>query len=207
MTQKTFDGLTARFVASVAMCLPKNLTGVQMEEYINNPKKLQAALAAGFKLSAVALVTFSVSAYWQSNAEKKLWVSDEFRQRITSAYVEPVVHRGLAGVTSFDLKSNTFDTKIIAEMGGEAEVRKRAFTPDQIAELRDKQLSGEAGQLLTNGVWNLFHVVGVGGALFVVSLRWDSGVRSWWADAWNLGEGGGWHAGGRVFRNTLSFQA
>ena len=88
-------------------------------------------------------------------------------------------------------------------MGGMEEVRKHAFTPDQIADLRDKQMSGEEGQLLTNGYWNLFYVIGKGGVLFVVGLYWDRDDGEWHADAWLLVENDFWNSDYRVFRNTL----
>lgn len=163
---------------------------------------------AQFNKTVVAVAvgaTFVTSAYWVTDPSRKLWVSPEYTQRITAAYPDSIPHRDLKGVTNFPSKSS--DSKNIAEMGGEAEVRKRASTPDQIAELRDKQMNGEDGDLLTNGHWNLFYVIGKDGVLFVVSLYWYSGAREWGADAWHLGVHARWNSDYRVFRNTLFLEA
>jgi hypothetical protein len=154
--------------------------------------------------SAVA-ASFITSDYFTTRPENKIWMSEEFTQRITYAYPDPIPHRGLEGITHFQSKPT--DAKNITEMGGEADVRRYAFTPDQIAELRDKQLNGEEGQLLTNGYWNLFYVIGKDGLLFVVGVGWDSGVRSWRVDAWRLDEDDYWVSDDRVFRNTLVLEA
>lgn len=134
-----------------------------------------------------------------------LWVSDEFMSRITSAYPEALVPRGLEGVESFDLESNLSDQDILSQMGGEVEVRKCAVTPDQIVALIDLQPNGKPGKLLSNGYTNLFYVVGVGGTLFVVDVRWNAGLHEWNVSVCRLGEVGGWGASDRVFRNTRTF--
>ncbi len=147
---------------------------------------------------------FATSTYWKTDPEQKLCLSDEFAERIVRAYSNPIPHRELEGVTHFQSESS--DNKNIAKMGGVEEVRKHAFTPDQIADLRDKQMNGEEGQLLTNGYLNLFYVIGKDGVLFVVSLRWRGVGREWFARAWRLGEFGNWDSDRRVFRNTLSLE-
>lgn len=136
-----------------------------------------------------------------------LWVPNDFMSRITQAYPEALVPRGLEGVESFDLTKGSSDKIILArpEMGGEENVRKHTFTPDQIAELIDLQPSGEAGKLLTNGCTNLFYVVGANGVLFVVHVNWLAGSRMWGVISWELFEHGNWDAGDRVFRNTRTF--
>lgn len=133
-----------------------------------------------------------------------LWVSDDFTSRITLAYPNLIVRRGLVGIESFDLTNNLLDKTILArsEMGGEENVRKHAFTPDQICDLMTLQPEGSAGKLLTNGFANLFYVVGKDEVLFVLFVGWDADNRRWRVVAWKLGENGIWHAGCRVFRNT-----
>ncbi len=203
-TQKTFDGLTAAFGAAVLNCLPRNMTAGQMSDYIAKPKKLQTALAAGFKTivaSAVA-ATFVTATYFQTSDKLHVW--PEFASRITAAYSEPIAKRGLDGVEkALDLTRNMSDTEIISQLGGEAEVRKYAFTPDQIADMIDAQPSGSPGAMLTNGYANIFYVTGVDGVLFAVRVRWLSGRRQWLVAACRLGVDGDWLAGRRVFRNTV----
>jgi hypothetical protein len=155
--------------------------------------------------TAAVAATFLTSTYWTTDPSRKLWVSLEFTQRITPAYPDPIPHRGLEGVTHFQSKSS--DAKNIAEMGGEAEVRKHAFTPDQLADLRDKQVNGKDGDLLTNGCWNLFYVIGKDGVLFVVGLYWFREVGRWDASAWHFGDDVNCFSDNRVFRNTLELEA
>ena len=188
----------------VVVGVPAGRLGVLLDT-VNKVNKANAwSQLAQFNKTVVAnavAATFVTTTYWVIDPACKLWVSSEFTQRITTAYPDPILHRGLEGVTHFPSKSS--DNKNIAEMGGMEEVRKHAFTPDQIADLRDKQMSGEEGQLLTNGYWNLFYVIGKGGVLFVVGLYWDRDDGEWHADAWLLVENDFWNSDYRVFRNTL----
>lgn len=153
-------------------------------------------------LASAIAATFVTSAYFVTRPG--LWVSDDFASRITSAYPKALIHRGLEGVESFDLANVSYDHQIIArsEIGGEENMRKHAFTPDQIAALIDLQPEGSPGKLLSNGYANLFYVVGKSEVLFVVSVYWTTGGREWSVSAWELGENGRWNAGFRVFRNT-----
>lgn len=153
-------------------------------------------------LAAAIAATFVTADYFVTRSG--LWVSDDFKSRITSAYPEALVPRGLNGVEHSDLDRDSSDTTIIArpEMGGLENVRKHAVMPDQIGALINLQPNGEAGRLLTNGCTNLFYVVGAGGKLFVVRVYWSAGSREWRVFAWEFGEGDHWGAGLRVFRNT-----
>ncbi len=182
-----------------AMACSRNGVSAANIKFLSKGENIKKALAFLGRKSEVA--DFTTATYWQIDTYRKLWVSSEFTQRITTAYPDPILHRGLEGVTHFPSKSS--DNKNIAEMGGMEEVRKHAFTPDQIANLRDKQMSGEEGQLLTNGYWNLFYVIGKGGVLFVVGLYWDRDNGEWDTHAWPLDEHGDWRSDRRVFRNTL----
>lgn len=64
-----------------------------------------------------------------------------------------------------------------------------------------KQPNGENGVLLTNGYANIFYMRGVGGQVFVVSVRRGLVSCRWSVDAWRLGDGGdgGWPADDLVF--------
>jgi len=163
-----------------------------MQEFVGlfQPTVLATAIAA----------TFLMGKYFTTRSG--LWVSSDFRPRITSAYPEALVPQGLGGVESFNLESNSYDRDIIVRMNGEGEVRKHAFTPDQVAGLIDLQKNGESGRLLANDYSNLFYMVGKNAVLFVVIVDWDAGNRGWDVYAWELDEHGSWYAGDRVFRNT-----
>ena len=158
-------------------------------------------------LATAIAATFLTSDYFVTRPG--LLVSDDFKSRITSAYPDPMVLRGLERIESFDLTKDSSDEAILArpEMGGIENVRKHAFSPDQIAALIDLQPEGKAGELITNGYANLFYVVGRGGKLFVVCVDWRASCREWGVLAWKLDEFGHWCAGRRVFRNTRVFEA
>jgi hypothetical protein len=192
-----------------AVGVPVNRLGI----FLDTVQKVSKANAWGqlaqFNKTVVAAAvaaTFLTASYFVTNSEKKIWVSDEFTQRITSAYPHSIKVRGFQRVSDFQSESR--DAKNIAEMGGEAEVRKHAFTPDQIARLIDLQPNGKEGQLLNGGYVNLFYVIGEGGAIFVVSVHWeDSDHFGWNVDAWVLHEEGRWGSASRVFYNTLELGA
>ncbi len=182
-----------------AMACSRNGVGTADVKFLSKGDNLTKALASfGRKVKATDFVT---SDYWQTDPSRKLWVSSEFTERVVSAYPDSIYYRGLESVTHFQSESS--DNKNIAKMGGMEEVRKHAFTPDQIADLHDKQMNGEGGQLLTNGYWNLFYVIGKDGVLFVVSLNWNSDGREWNANAWHLDENDNWNSDNRIFRNSL----
>ncbi len=170
----------------------------------DNPA-LMKKLVGLFQPTALAttIATFVTATYFIDRP--RLWVSPFFFNRIASSYLEALVPRGLDGVESFDLTRLKNDSQILTyrEMGGEQRVRQYAFTPDQVAALIDLQPNGEAGRLLTNGVPNLFHVVGESKILFVVSVSWGKG--RWCVVPWYPGESGRWAADCRVFRNTRIF--
>ncbi len=180
------------FVAQVVRHLPEMTVAVR-QHWIKNPGLLKTALA-----TALA-TTFLTGEYFITRPG--LWVSTDFKLRITSAYPEALVPRGLHGVESFDLTNGSSDQDILTKMGGEENVLKHAFTPDQLSDLINLQENGESGQLQNNGCANLFYVVGANGVLFVVSVLWYADGRGWSVSAWELG-GVRWPAGLRVFRNT-----
>ena len=144
--------------------------------------------------------TFMTSAYFVSRPG--LSVSRDFTSRITAAYPEALVPRGLDGVESFDLARSNYDREVLEypEMRDEENVREHAFTPDQIAALIDLQPEGVAGKL--NRYSNVFFVVGKGGDLFAVFVHWDADYHEWRVSVCELGGIGSWNAGARVFRNT-----
>lgn len=156
-------------------------------------KTLAATAVAGGFITATHFVT-----------SEKLYVCPGFTQLITANYTEPLVKRGLEGIEkAFDLARNMSDTEIIAELGGEEEMRKYAFTPDQVADMIDIQPGGSPGAMLTNGYANIFYMIGVGGALFAICVCWGHGRHRWRALTYRLGERGRWPARCRVFRNTV----
>ncbi len=194
LAQKVIDSKGNSLAVEVVRCI-ENSGGQSMESF--------HGFEAKSRVSATAFVTAS---YFVT--KPGLWVHSDFTSRITAAYPEALVPRGLDGVESFDLSTASYDREILTrpEMGGEENVRKHAFTPDQVADLINLQPEGAEGKLLTNGYANLFYVVGKDGVLFVVRVHWSAGGRRWGVDAWGLDGRGHWGAGYRVFRNTQTFE-
>ncbi len=151
-------------------------------------------------LASASAATFVTADYFVTRPG--LWMSDDFTSRITAAYPKALVPCGLNSIKSFDLEKESHDHEIIArsEMSGKENLRKHAFTPDQIATLIDIQSNGVTGKLLNNGQANLFYLVGANDGLFVVFIRWSSRRSRWYVSAWELGQN--WIAGDRVFHNT-----
>ena len=157
-----------------------------------------------FGESMATHATFSTTKYFTTRPG--LEVSDEFTHKIVRFYPNLINHRGFEGIKSFNLRMASCDSEIIAryEMGGEENVYKHAFTPDQVADLINLRSNGMAGILLNNGHANLFYVV-ADEALSVVSVYWHAFVLRWEVSAWGLGERCCWNPGDRVFRNTRTF--
>lgn len=173
-------------------------------------KYLQGAIEGCFQISTaenevkpvaeIDPTLFDSSTYFVNRDGLYIW--PKFSSRILPAYTAKITKRGVDGIGSIDLKRNMYDRKIITEFfGNEEEARKNAFTPDQIAELIDKQKDGVSGLLLVNGYTNIFYVVGKDQVLFAVGVFWRSGARKWDVGAYALDGGGGWCAGSHIFRN------
>ena len=185
----------------------------ELQRFIDLPPKeagerLEAFLKNGGHITVVERIMtasevsglFNPSEYFISR--DGLNVTREFTARILSLYNGPVKKRGLEGVAHVDLLKNIHDSVIIGEhLGGMDEVRKHAFTPDQIADQIDKQKDGGDGELLVNGFANIFYVIGEDGELFSVHVTCRSGHDHWQVHAKKLDEDRGWHGGRRVFLN------
>ena len=173
----------------------KNLTVGQVNALVKTVGGHESVLkildgSLKFTLITFAVDTFLTPTYFTTQP-KKLWVSDAFTQRITAAYSEPLTPRGIKGVQkAFDLQRKMYDGDFIKQMGGEAEVRKFAFTPDQIASMIDAQPNSIDGAMLNNGYANIFYVIGVDGGLFAVDVDWRSHDSVWGAFAFKLDEFG-----------------
>lgn len=167
------------------------LNGVHMQAFIEHRNPFAGGGAENL---------FNPHLYFKTR--QGLWVSDSFINRILSGQKESMPYRGLEGVTSYMLERNMHDKNIIDELlGGMEEVRKHAFTLDQVAAIIDLQPNGKDGKLLNNGYTNIFYVL-VNEVLFAVRVHWDSDYREWGVCGWRLGVGGRWYAGNQVFRNT-----
>ena len=199
MTTKTYDGQTARFLASVATCMPP-LSGDVMQGWIDNPQGLKKILCS-LNPSAVKRKETVLSFHEEVSVGPltKQFVPNEFFVTRKGLYLwndisrvlknaQAVDSAGAATLRSFNLVKNAYDKEIKAELPEHHEVELW-----QIAELIDAQKNGENGPLLTNGYANIFYVAG-----YAVNARWNAVDREWNVDAWRLVDDY-WNAGFRVF--------
>lgn len=208
MSQKTYDRQTAKFLATVAECMP-NMPDDAMQRWIENPRSLKRFLGglcpskylfltpgevftiAGGPLGESFEKGFNPHEFFK--IRKGFCVSNEFIDRILSV-AERVMEGQPSELKSWDIRKDATDTQIRSELPEDHLVELW-----QIAKLIEAQPNGEKGLLLTNGHANLFYVKGKGGQVFVVLVYWLAGHGEWGVDAWLLDEGVRWDAGRRVF--------
>jgi hypothetical protein len=125
---------------------------------------------------------------------KGLWVSDDFQSRVGKK-AKPVKDLGAMTLTSGDLAKNAYDKEIKADpvMPANHVFESESEFVAYLDQMIQKQQSGEEGDLLNNGYWNIFYVAGC-----VVSVDWFSDCREWGVGTWDPGVGG-WSAGLRAF--------
>lgn len=130
-------------------------------------------------------------------------VENEFVSRILSVHNKPVEKRGLEGVEYIDILRGMNDIDIINEyLGGKEKLRKYAFTPDQIADLIDQNMSNKDGGLTNNGRANIFYVIGENDVLFAVYVSRLSNERCLEIFPYYLDGDNCWDVGTRIFYNT-----
>lgn len=170
------------------------------KKYPNAPKVLKDALKVA-RTPAVEAVneTFNSAKYFVRGAGLYIW--PDFTHRILSAYLRPIQKRGIKEVDFIDLPRNMYNREIVTEyLGGMEEARKKAFTPDQLADLIDAQWDGKPGALLSNGYANILYVIGRGRLLFPVKVCWSAVGREWDVSAYTF-DSAHWSADSRVLRN------
>jgi len=158
-------------------------------------KQVAAIIARGAKKAAVKFVVADM--FHAGNAAIKIsYVSDSLKSCFYGKTEETrdvvIPHR------HHDLKRDSLDAEILADLGGEAEAE---VTLAGVYELLKLQPRGEAGDLLVNGYANIFYARDKGGILRAVGVYWrDFG---WLVYAYSVGHPDGWGAGCRVFsRNS-----
>jgi hypothetical protein len=126
-------------------------------------------------------------------AVKFAWIGDNFKQHFLHKVEEP---QGEMELRVSQLKKNSLDKPILAELGDKAET-----TLSAIWELLTKQPNGESGVLLTNGYANIFYVRDAKGVLWAVSAGWHG--DGWSVDAYSVEAPLEWYEGYLVFsRNS-----
>ena len=203
MTTKTYDGQTARFLASVATCMPP-LSSDVMQGWIDNQQGLKKFLG-GLNPSVVegkkTVLNFREEV--SVGPLKKRFVPNEFfvtRDEGLHLYnnmqhvlknAQIVESAEAAKLRCFDLTMNAYDKEIKAELP-----QRREVALWQIAHLIEAQKNGEDGSLLTNGHANIFYVAG-----YAVNVNWHTADRRWCVSSWGL-VGVSWDAGDRVFSSN-----
>ena len=120
-----------------------------------------------------------------------LWISDDFVSRVRSK-AKPVENLGSLSLSSYDLTRTAYNREITVGLG-EKYIFNESGLCARIDQMISKQPSGEEGDLLNNGLANLFYLAGC-----VVFAYWDDDYRKWIVRAWGFG-GTGWCAGIRAF--------
>lgn len=125
---------------------------------------------------------------------KILYLGDNFRSWFAGTVEE---NPSVASPSGFNLTQSARDDEILEDRGGEASA---AVALSQIWRLMQRQSSGEAGILLTNGYWNVFYCYDKGGVLRTVGVRWNGDGWLVYADALGHNQ---WNDGRRIFsRNS-----
>jgi hypothetical protein len=209
MMTNTYHPQTGKFLAVLAQNMPA-IPADTMQDWIENPAALNVALASALmpiaegQAPAKVPATFNTAEVFVTGPDR--YVYNSFTNRITKAYPGSIARRPSRGFKYDDLQTASRDKRdIIPSLGGTSDGKlpeSQVYYPDEIDRLMKHQAKGPKsrhGPLLTNGFANIFYVIGVGGELFAVSVRWD--VSRWYVGAGALDEDGvHWSAGRRVFR-------
>lgn len=195
MSAKTYDGHTARFAASVLMCMPK-LSDIAMQTWIDCPRvlqeKLSHALCPSTEEKSPTLVIrdrvvlpkivndFYPKTYFKTR--KGLWIAERFRTTVLTASVAPTRPLTFGSATAYDLTRQAYDLDLRANLPEGYEWKADEFCA-RVAQLLEKQWGGKDGALHTSGQENLFYIPGS-----VVIVYWNVGCAEW---RMNVSDSGG----------------
>lgn len=198
----------ATLMAAVAVALPRDIDATTAQGWIDNPKSLQKALRDALvpkvKRSAMGKSEPTLLTPVDTTAFTRFTIRDNFKMGsgvwfhsfcldFKEWFLDKaeVVKQNLCYHT---LNRGSWDTLIIAELGGEA---KAETSLAEAFALLLSQPNGEAGPLMTSGGSNVFYVRDVNGILRAVDFSWCGdgwGVRAYSVDGPN-----GWCAGSQIF--------
>ena len=85
------------------------------------------------------------------------------------------------------LYKNSFDNRILAELGGHEKAKTTLF---ELFTMMKRQAKGENGRLLNNGWSNIFYILDINGILRVVNVYWSG--NGWGIDAASIKGLGAW---------------
>lgn len=209
MLTKTFNKQTARFLATVATCMP-SLSSDVMQGWITNPEALKEALRA---LSPPVTEQLLYSEFAETRLLKA--VNKSTLQARTNSFDLAKFYQTRTGLYVFDVFIDCFDLKFVGSSSRRlymtAHLKANACDTDIRRELSEMHLSrlediasfikrqsgGRLGFLLNNGCVNIFYVKGKNGEIFAVPIRWDAKDGDWCVGAWTI-DSGNWNVGDRV---------
>ena len=207
MTTKTYDGQTARFLASVATCMPPLHADV-MQGWIDNPLILKNALSglnqsiAGARnlldpvttVEVAGIVSFIVKEKFRerktTDGVKVAWVGSNFENNFLGKIEKDITPTTLR---IQKLKKDSSDALIIAELGDTHETTFAHFW-----ELLKKQGSGQEGPFLVGGYMNIAYIRDKNKVLWAVNAKWDSYAVGWSVEALSVVGPIRWYAGVQI---------
>ncbi|MDD2657106.1 MAG: hypothetical protein PHD04_00370 [Candidatus Pacebacteria bacterium] len=185
---KTYDGQTARFLATVATCMPP-LSGESMQHWINDPTALKSFLRD--LEPTTAAIKKSIKVGRQSPEDAVFNAAEKFREdgrigrEITIDGVR-IVYLGFdfkdifLGKTKASIASATLHilekghAPILAPVGGASET-----TLAHLWERLKRQGAGQEGELLVKGSKNIAYIRDANGRLWAVDVHWSGGHPGW----------------------------
>jgi hypothetical protein len=117
----------------------------------------------------------------ENSAGIRYWLGPNFEANFLDKIEENIPETELS---IFELTVNSFDASIRAELTPEYEETMLAH----LYELICRQPMGEGGQLLVDGIMNIFYIRDAKGVVWAVRVAWDSVYRWWLVDACSVSE-------------------
>lgn len=191
MTQKTFDGQTAHFCASVLLALPRDLETAQMQFFINNPKTLKSMLEKAFNNSLASEPQiqnnqlFLTDSYFKNNEHLDVW--GVFKREIVDFYPDPIRRKGIENISFFEIPSDEVgDAELLKNKFGKLwskNLTKFITSPDQLSDLINENIFTKQGRL-SEETSNVFYMMGhdekfSGGILCTVIVAYAKASEKW----------------------------
>lgn len=184
-----------KLVGHLQAAIEGNLVNLHGQPFSKSKKALLEPLGT---ITMAPRLEFVAGDHFVINTDPKVpatisFLGSNFREWFLGKIEEPAAETMLRYAK---LIRSEFDGPIMAELGDHKET-----TLAQIFALMERQLNGEEGVLLTNGLVNIFYVHDVNGVLRAVDVYW-SGV-GWLVFAVSVSDSRRWHDGLRVFSRNF----
>ena len=145
---------------------------------------------------------FAAADYFKNRAGLYIW--DGFKSRVSSV-AGTVTTTPATKSSSFDLKKSSADQRIRVELPEDHVFPDASVFCSYLAGMIDRQPNGKEGDLLNNGLANIFYV-NVDDRVVAVYVGWNAGDQWWGVDACGL-DVDVFSAGSRVFSATAVAKA